>query len=124
MGSLILPDTSVWIDHLRGGDQVLASLLRRNDLLMHAFVIGELALGHLPRPADTLARLQLQLQAPVVQPSEILAFISRHGLSGLGLGYVDVHLLASVSLMTNARLWTLDKRLFAAADRLALAIVP
>ena len=124
MGSLILPDTSVWIDHFRGGDQMLASLLRRDDLLMHAFVIGELALGHLPRQADTLARLQVQLQAPVVQPDEILAFISRYGLAGLGLGYVDIHLLASVSLMTNAKLWTLDKRLYAAADRLALAIVP
>ncbi|MBC7578643.1 MAG: type II toxin-antitoxin system VapC family toxin [Tardiphaga sp.] len=121
---MILPDTSVWIDHLRGGDKTMAYLLRREDLLLHAFVIGELALGHLPRPTETLASLQLQLQAPVVAPSEILSFIAKHQLAGAGLGYVDVHLLASVSITTNARLWTLDKRLYAVANRLALVVTP
>ena len=121
---MILPDTSVWIDHFRGGEHLLADLLRRDDLLLHAYVIGELALGHLPRPTDTLARLQLQLQAPIVEPGKVLSFIAEHGLAGAGLGYVDVHLLASVSVTKNARLWTLDKRLHAAANRLAIAVYP
>jgi predicted nucleic acid-binding protein len=121
---MILPDTSVWIDHLRRGEHLLAELLCRDDLLLHAYVIGELALGHLPKPMDTIARLQIQLQAPVRAPGEILAFIAEHGLAGAGLGYVDVHLLASVSVTRHAKLWTLDKRLYAAASRLGLAFTP
>ena len=121
---MILPDTSVWIDHFRGSETALAGLLRRDDLLLHAFVIGELALRYLPRPSMTIARLQLQLQAPILEPDEILSFIRKHGLAGAGLGYVGVHLLASVSLMTNAKLWTFDKRLHATANKLAIAVYP
>lgn len=121
---MILPDTSVWIDHFRAGGGMLASILQREDLLLHPFVIGELALGYLPGPPDVIASLKLQFQAPVVDPDEILLFIGKHGLAGSGIGYVDVHLLASISSIANARLWTLDKRLHAVATKLAIAAYP
>jgi predicted nucleic acid-binding protein len=121
MGAVILPDTSVWIDHFRGGEKLLAPYLRSVDMLLHPFVVGELAVGHLPRRADTIRRLELQLQAPVIDPSDVLVFIERHQLAGRGLSYVDVQLLASVYSLTNARLWTLDKRLDIAADLLGIA---
>ena len=121
MGSMILPDTSVWINHFRGGERLLEPLLRSEDLLVHPFVIGELAVGQLPRRADTIRRLKLQMTAPVIEPSDVLSFIEQHQLSGRGLGYVDVQLLASVHSLVNAWLWTTDKRLDIAADQLGIA---
>jgi predicted nucleic acid-binding protein len=44
---MILVDTSVWVDHLRKGDRNLAALLTASNVLMHPFVIGELACGNL-----------------------------------------------------------------------------
>jgi predicted nucleic acid-binding protein len=121
---MILPDTSVWIDHFRGGEKILAKLLGGSDLLLHPYVIGELALGHLPRRAETVAGLLLQLQAPIVTPEDILVFIDRWQLAASGLSYVDVQLLASIGTMTDAKLWTFDKRLHATAERLGLALEP
>ncbi|QUS41368.1 type II toxin-antitoxin system VapC family toxin [Tardiphaga alba] len=118
---MILPDTSVWIDHFRGGEKLLAPLLRSEDLLLHPFVIGELAVGPLPRRADTIRRLKLQIQAPIIDPPDVLAFIEQHALFGRGLSYVDVQLLASVHALVNTRLWTTDKRLDIAADQLGIA---
>ena len=118
---MILPDTSVWIDHFRGDERTLATLLRSQDLLLHPFVIGELALGHVPRRAETISRLQRQLQAPIVAPNDVLTFIERQHLAASGLSYIDVQLLASLNDMGNAKLWTFDKRLHAAAHRLGIA---
>lgn len=81
-------------------------------------------MGHLPRRADTIRRFRLQLQAPVVDPSGIFAFIEQHQLFGRGLSYVDVQLLASVHSLVNAELWTLDKRLDIAANLLGIAYKP
>lgn len=121
---MILADTSVWIDHFRGGEKLLAPLLLSQDMLLHPFVIGELAVGQLPRRADTIRRLRLQLQAPVVDPSNILAFIEQHHLFSRGLSYIDVQLLASLHSLVNAQLWTLDKRLDIAANLLGIAYKP
>jgi predicted nucleic acid-binding protein len=68
--------------------------------------------------------LQLQLQAPVIAPDDIFVFIDRQQLAASGLSYVDVQLLASISAMVDAKLWTFDKRLHAAAQRLGLAVEP
>ena len=118
---MILADTSVWIDHFRGGEKLLAPLLRSQDLLLHPFVVGELVVGQLPRRADTIRRLRLQLQAPVIDPEGVFVFIEQHQLFGRGLSYVDVQLLASVHSLVNAELWTLDKRLDIAANLLGIA---
>ena len=115
---MILVDTSVWVDHLRRGDAQLAGLLHRGAVLMHPFVLGEIACTNLVDRPNLLALLQQLPAAAVAEGSEVLGFIERRKLHGRGIGYVDVHLLASVVLTADARLWTRDKRLRSAADAL------
>jgi predicted nucleic acid-binding protein len=118
---LILADTSVWVDHLRRGDDDLADALERGMVLMHLFVIGEIACGSLADRASVLELLHDLPQAKIASSDEVLAFIERNRLHGKGIGYVDVHLLASTALSHDAKLWTHDKRLHAAAVGLGLA---
>jgi predicted nucleic acid-binding protein len=118
---LILVDTSVWVDHLRSGDAQLAALLERGSVLMHPFVVGEIACGSLTHRAAILELLRELPTAAIAESDEVLGFIERHFLHGKGIGYVDVHLLASVALTQGASLWTRDKRLQAAADDLGCA---
>jgi predicted nucleic acid-binding protein len=119
---LILVDTSVWIDHLRHGDAILAGLLERSQVLGHPFVVGELAMGNLRQRTMILHDLGGLPQAVVAHDPEVLDFIERESLFGTGLGYVDAHLLASVRLTAGALLFTRDERLLAAARR--MAVVP
>jgi hypothetical protein len=113
---VILVDTSVWVHHLRAGDKVLTGLLDRGRVLAHPFVIGELALGNLRRRDLILGNLQDLPHATVATQEEVLKLIDEQSLHGIGVGYVDAHLLASVRLTVDAALWTHDKRLRAAAD--------
>jgi predicted nucleic acid-binding protein len=115
---VILVDTSVWVDHLRKGDQALARLLDSGMVLAHPFVIGELALGNLRQHDFILAALQDLPRAVVVTEQEVLQFIAQHTLAGAAIGYVDAHLLAAVRLTAGATLWTRDKRLLGIAQRL------
>lgn len=118
---MILVDTSVWVDHLRVGDDTLAALLNSSQVLMHPFVLGELACGNLRQRAEVLALLKDLPQATIARDDEVLFFIERQALMGRGVGYVDAHLLAAVALDTAARLWTRDKRLQVVAGELGLA---
>lgn len=118
---MILVDTSVWVDHLRAGDAELAALLNGSGVLMHPFVLGELACGNLRNRTEVLALLKDLPRAAVATDEEVLFFIERHALMGRGVGYVDAHLLAAVTLGSGTRLWTRDKRLRPVADALALA---
>lgn len=118
---MILVDTSVWVDHLRRGDARLSELLEGSQVVIHPFVIGEIACGSLVDRATILELLQALPAVLTAENDEILAFIDRHGLHGKGIGYVDAHLLASVALTEGTTLWTRDKRLRAAADVLGCA---
>jgi predicted nucleic acid-binding protein len=118
---MILVDTSVWIDHLRAGDVALTGLLEKGLVLAHPFVIGELALGRLRRRDIVLSALLGLPRASVANDDEVMRFIGQEKLFGLGIGYVDAHLLAAVRLTAHALLWTRDKTLSAAAERLSLA---
>ncbi len=93
-------------------------------MLGHPFVLGEIALGSLRDPGAVLGALAALPQAMVPTEAEVRGFIARHGLAGSGIGYLDAHLLASVSLTPDARLWTRDRRLAREAGRLALAVSP
>ena len=115
---MILADTSIWVDYLHGGNAVMGGLLGRERVLMHPFVAGELALGHLSPRATILAGLSDLPAALAASVDEVASLIERKQLYGMGIGYVDVHLLAAVRLTPDARLWTRDKRLAAAAQRL------
>ena len=99
---MILADTSVWIDHLRVGDAVLGDFLDRGGVLGHPFVTGELALGNLPQRGLVLSALRELPRATVATDEEMLHFIDRRALFGLGIGYVDAHLLAAVRLTEGA----------------------
>ncbi len=118
---MILVDTSVWVDHLRRRNSILAALLDRGEVLVHPFVIGEIACGSLTHRRLTLDLLQHLPASAVAEPDEALGFIELRGLHGKGIGYVDIHLLASTALTSGGRLWSRDKRLAAAAAALSLA---
>lgn len=118
---MILADTSVWIDHLRSGDAALARLLDAGQVLVHPFIVGELALGNLRQRSAILSSLQDLPATRIASDAEVLGFIERHKLYGLGIGYVDAHLMAAVKLTPGTGLWTRDKRLLAAAAKLKLA---
>lgn len=118
---MILVDTSIWIDHLRTGDTELATLLQDGGVLAHPWVTGELALGHLSQRDTVLGLLHNLPQATVATDVEVLTLIDHRQLYGLGIGYVDAHLLAATILTAGARLWTRDKRLQAVAVQLGVA---
>jgi predicted nucleic acid-binding protein len=117
---LILIDTSVWIDHLHKGIPRLAEALENQDVLSHPFVIGELACGEIKMRGEILGLLSDLPGSIVATDEEALTLIERHRLMGKGIGYADVHLLASVMLTDGARIWTRDKRLAAIATVLRI----
>lgn len=119
---MILVDTSVWVAHLRAGEPGLVARLEAGDVLSHPFVIGEIAMGNLRDRADLLAALRNLPAADVAKDAEVLAFIEREALHGLGIGYVDAHLLAAVRLTRDARLWTFDRRLADVGQRMGLGV--
>jgi predicted nucleic acid-binding protein len=121
---LILVDTSIWIDHLRADNSALRRLLDAGRVMMHPFVIGELALGRMRQREIILAALYDLPRAELATDVEVLGFVDREALFGRGIGYVDVHLLASARLSAGAQLWTKDTRLRDVAEELGLAMRP
>ena len=118
---MILVDTSVWVDHLRRGDPGLVALLERAAVVMHPFVMGEIACGSL-KDRQSLPELLHDLpRAVIATDDEAMQFIERHRLFGKGIGYIDVHLLASVALTGGAQLWTRDQRLRQVAATMGFA---
>lgn len=118
---MILVDTSVWVDHLRRAEIELAELLDTWQVVMHPFVLGELACGNLQARRELL---QLWRDLPGITTAlegEALSLIERRRLMGRGIGYIDVHLLASVLLTPECKLWTRDKRLAEIATELGAA---
>jgi len=114
---MVLADTSVWVSHLREGEERLAGLLDEGVVCCHPFVIGELACGNLNNRAEILSLLSALPAAEVLDHDEVLAFIDANHLMGMGLGYVDVHLLGS-AVLSGISLWTADRRLAQAASAL------
>jgi len=117
---LILVDTSVWIDHLQTSIGLLADALEAEDVLVHPFVIGELACGEMKERHKVLGLLTTLPSIVVATDEEVLLFIENHRLMGKGIGYVDAHLLASTTLTDGAQLWTRDRRLGALAAQLQI----
>jgi hypothetical protein len=117
---VILIDTSLLADHFRATDPVVARLLEEGDALCHPFVIGEIMMEN-PRNRREISELLNRLpQVQVALDSEVLNFVERHGLFGTGLGYIDAHLLLSVQFTPGATIWTRDRRMAKAAEKLAI----
>jgi len=111
---MILVDTSIWVQHLRIGNERLRSLLDDEQVFSHLFVMGELACRTIRERQEVLDLLKVLPQARVAEHEEVLQFLERHHLYGSGFGWVDAHLLAS-TVLTGCTLWTLDRPLRKAA---------
>jgi hypothetical protein len=107
---VILVDTSIWVNHLRRRDAVLAAHLEAGEVLCHPFVIGEIGLGSLERRNQVLELLASLPAAPMVSHDEAMAFVEQRSLAGREIGWIDLHLAAS-AVLSRARLWTADRRL-------------
>ena len=120
---MILVDTSVWIDHLRIGNQRLNEILIADEVVCHPMVIGELSCGNMHRRKEIIALLHALPVVDRVSDDEVLFFIEKHRLYGMGLGLIDMHLLAACSI-GNIQLWTMDKRLLKVAINLGVGSKP
>ncbi len=118
---MILVDTSVWIDHLNAGDPTLKNVLEEGQALIHPFIIGEIALVALRQRLLILEMLHDLPKVVVASDEEVLRLVENNALFGIGIGYVDAHLLTAVRLTRDAAIWTRDKRLRKAAEHLGLA---
>ena len=116
----VLVDTSIWVEHFRHGNSTLVELLNLNRVMAHPLVIGEIACGTPAQRDQTLSSLLLLPQSQQAALPEVLDFIQREHLYGLGCGLVDLLLLSSTLLTAGALLWTADKRL----AKLALRFYP
>ena len=119
---MILVDTSVWVDHLRTGNSMLVDNLRSGNVLCHALIIAELALGTLKSRSQVLSLLDDLPKAPDVTVEEIRVLIENRKLYGRGIGVVDLHLLASCLLAPGTSLWTGDRRLHAVAVEVGVPV--
>lgn len=116
---MVLVDTSVWINHLRNNDRHLEKLLFNGGVVCHPYIIGELACGNIKNRQEIVSLLQALPQISLVEFEESLYFIDQNQLHGKGIGFVDIHLLASAKL-DQIPLWTADKRLQSASAELNL----
>jgi predicted nucleic acid-binding protein len=117
---MVLVDTSVWIRHFREGCKGLSELLNESDVACHPFIMGELACGYLKKRTEILSLLHALPMLPLVDSEEYFNFIDAHRLFGKGLGFVDIHILASARL-ASAWLWTFDKALATTAAQFKIA---
>jgi predicted nucleic acid-binding protein len=115
---MILADTSIWIDHFRRTDKELQTQLKNDEIAMHAFVVGELALGPLPKREQLLMYLDHLPRLRAAQQDEVRSMIEARALHNQGIGLIDAHLLAAVLIQPGAELWTRDGRLRKVAAKL------
>ena len=124
MTPFVLVDSSVWMRHFKHGDARLATLLAQDQVAIHPFIIGEIACGTPPRRVQLLGDLRRLRSVQQCSLNELLAFIDRHQLQGLGCGLVDLFLLASTLMTPVTQLWTADRRLDALARHFGVASSP
>jgi predicted nucleic acid-binding protein len=107
---MILADTTIWVDHFRRGDRKLVELLEQKEILLHPFIVAELALGSLKDRVSTLGFLDEQPTTKVASTAEVRGLVESRQLYARGIGLIDAHLIASALLTPNTSLWTRDER--------------
>ncbi|MDF1570677.1 MAG: type II toxin-antitoxin system VapC family toxin [Bacteroidales bacterium] len=107
---MILVDTSVWIDHFHHSDEKLKAMLLSNQVCMHPFILGELSCGNISNRKEVLSLLRALRSIDVVLDEEVFVLIEDRKLFGRGLGFIDIHLLAS-AMIYQIPVWTRDKTL-------------
>jgi len=118
---MVLVDTSVWVSHLHKGNTGLETLLNDGEVVCHPFIVGELACGNLKNRSEILSLLRALPMAAQAEHEEVMQFVENYRLMGKGLGYIDMHLLAS-ALLTKVQLWTLDRKLKCVSLELGLGL--
>jgi predicted nucleic acid-binding protein len=116
---MVLVDTSVWVSHLREGEAGLKKLLIDGEVMCHPFIVGELACGNLKNRLEILTYLQSLPITILAEDEEVLKFIENNQLMGKGLGYIDIHLIAS-AVLTDVPVWTFDKTLDTIAKKIGI----
>lgn len=124
LSARVLVDTSVWIDLIGQGKDVIHRVISEPNACCHPFVIGEFAVGNLGNRHKIIKLLKKMYKARVIAEDEVLNLVRNKKLYGRGIGYIDCHLLASAYFVPGTSIWTLDKRLYIAADELGVAFVP
>ena len=117
---MILVDTSVWVDYLRSVDAVLSQLLQQACVVVHPMIVGELACGNLKNRDEVLKLLSALSPVTEASHAEVMHVIKHHALMGIGVGFVDMHLLSSCLLTGHTQFWTRDKRLARVAESLGI----
>jgi len=123
---MVLVDTSVWIRFLANREPYAAQLdrlLERDEVVGHELIFGELLIGDRGGRPKLLAAYEQMRQASIIPHREVVAFVRDRRLQGRGVGWIDVHLLAS-ALVDRLQLWTADPRFADVADELTVAYVP
>jgi predicted nucleic acid-binding protein len=119
---MILADTSIWIDYLRGGNPKIARLLGAGQIVMHPFIVAEIALGALHNRRKRLEEMEALLEVKVAQLSEVRHMFEAHSLYSKGIGLTDAHLIASCLLTPGTQLWTRDGALASVARALGILV--
>jgi predicted nucleic acid-binding protein len=117
---MILADTSTWVDYLRSSNPEMQRLLRDGQIVMHPFILAEIALGSLHNRRKTLAQMDLLDQVNVAHLKEVRVMIEAHSLYSKGIGLTDAHLIASCLITPGAQLWTRDGALQRVAKSLEI----
>lgn len=117
---MVLVDTSVWVHHFRYGNASLQALLEENRVACHLFIIGELACGSIENRSEILNLLGSLPQSVLADHEEVMEFVENNQLYGIGIGWIDQHLLAS-ALLNRTLLWTMDSRLASLASRFGIS---
>ena len=117
---MILPDTSIWIAHMRDPMPELSQLLETGNVLIHSMIIGEIACGTIHARMNFLSYLQSLPRIGELAHDQVLQEIETGGFMGRGIGYIDAHLLTSVMAQSGAALWTRDQRLKRIAEEMGV----
>ena len=121
----ILIDTNIWIEHFKSENRNVSALLEAGRVVMHPFIVAELALGGLRDRMMTLASLEFLPELPVAELHEVRQMIEVRKLYTQGIGLVDAHLVASLIIVqTPTELWTDDDGLTRVAEKLDFLAKP
>jgi len=117
---VILADTSIWVDYLRGSNQQMEQFLALGQIAMHPYIVAEIALGSLHHRRQRLAEMELLLEVKVAKLHEVRQLIEARALYSRGIGLTDAHLIAACLLTPGTQLWTRDSSLEKVARELGL----
>ena len=119
---MILADTSIWVEYFRSGSPEMEKRLSRGQIVMHPFVVAEIALGSLRDRRQKLQDMEALLGVKVAQLNEVRHMIEAHALYSRGIGLTDAHLIASCLMTPGTQLWTRDGAMENVAKALGIPV--